>query len=688
MKRKLALLLAIAMLVITLSACGGDSKQDGQPEGNKQQEEKKGEGGDDKGAEDKEGDSDSGLIPADSEVKDWVTSSSQFPETWDYVCTAKNSDSQWLANMVDGLLENDRYGKFVPCLAESWDSNDDKTVWTFHLRPNVKWVTNTGDEFATLTADDFVTGLRHAAEFKSEANSILQGMVKGYSEYLGSDFSDEAFEKVGVKALDELTVEYTLEKPIPYFFTITTYSILNPINREFLEGKGEGCALGKPDDDKCDFGSLKLDSILYNGGFILESHDDKSQMTFKKNPDYWDAEHIYLDSAKIIYDDGQDPYSSIKGFENGTYSKAALRTSWEDYETYLEKYKDNVYFDRANSTVFGIIWNFNRKTFKETNYASDKALRENTRKAVLNENFRKAMRAANDTLAKLSTIAPEGVAKAMLRSVNNFPAAGTTSDGTVYYDLVSQEYEKLTGEKLNFNDGEQPFLSKEKTLEYIEKAKAEGIQFPENVAMLDDETSDARTKEAQSMKTSVDENSDGQIIIELVKRSQDTVESIAYRESDPAKMDYDISTFSGWGPDYMDPKTFVDIYSPTTGYYMGPCGLGTVDSKGEILEKEIKETVGLMEYEKLYREADEIVDDLDARYRAFAACDAKLLEKCIFIPQQMQRRSQVISKTVPFSIPYSDAGNSEYKWKGLVILKNIITTKMRDAIYQDFINHQ
>jgi len=76
----------------------------------------------------------------------------------DYTVTSSNTNQQHLANFVDGLLENDSIGNFVPCLAEDYEANEDSTVWTYHLREGVKWFTSDEEEYAEVTAQDFVTG--------------------------------------------------------------------------------------------------------------------------------------------------------------------------------------------------------------------------------------------------------------------------------------------------------------------------------------------------------------------------------------------------------------------------------------------------------------------------------------------------------------------------------------------------
>ena len=224
---------------------------------------------------------------------EYVEATSREVQTMDYVITALATDHELNANFVDGLLENDKYGTFVGAIAESWESNEDATVWTFHIRPGVQWVTSTGDVYDEVKAEDFVTGLRHGAEFDSGTAWLLQGVVKGYLEYMtAGDFSDEAFANVGVEATDDYTLVYTLEAPTPYFYTMTTYSVLYPVNREFLESKGTGCALGAPDKENCAFGTASADSILYNGAYIMSVFDAKSQTVLTKNENYWDAEHV------------------------------------------------------------------------------------------------------------------------------------------------------------------------------------------------------------------------------------------------------------------------------------------------------------------------------------------------------------------------------------------------------------
>ena len=670
MKKLLVALLALLM-VLTLTACG---KKDEAPV----------TGGEEPTGE--EATFDVNAVDVSSlklaNTKEYVYSDSREVASMDYLVTALASDHQYNVNFVDGLVICDSYGAYQPAVAESWTANEDATVWTFKLKKGVKWVTAAGDEYGEVTAEDFVTGLRHAAEFQSGTAYVVSS-VEGFSDYMSAgDYSDDAWAKVGVKAIDDYTVEYTLSAPTPYFYTQVEYSVFYPVNKTFLESKGDGCKLGTPDTNSCTFGQATPDSILYNGAYILSSFDVKSQTVMVKNPAYYAADEVYLEKVTVIYDEGSDPYEMIRSFEQNVYAYAGLSTQWGDevFNEMMAKYDGYVNPTLSNYYAFGIVFNYNRVTYENTAHADD-ADKENTKAAIRNENFRLAMKSAFDAQAYLEVSAPTEIAKATLRNINGVPNLVSTSDGTLYGTLVEDAYEEITGTRVSLADGQWPWLSKENALAYIEAAKADGITFPVHVDMLVIETSDKITKQGLSFKQSIEENTDGQIIVDLIMRDQDTVQNIAYYSESWDEADYDISTFTGWGPDYVDPKSFVEIYSPVDGYYMHSCGLtdkGATQSDDFGADDELKTQLGFYEYEDLYRAADAITDDLDARYKAFAKADAYLLAHGLYIPTSMQTRSARVSHIVPFSAPYS-SGVSQYKYRGVQLQEDVVTTEQYQA---------
>ncbi len=149
-------------------------------------------------------------------------------------------------NIVDGLMENDKYGNLVPSLAEDWSVSKDGLTYTYKIRKGVKWYDADGEERGEVTAKDFVTGLKHAADKKSEELPLVQGSIKGLDDYVQGKTTD--FSQVGVKAVDDYTLQYTLNKPETFWNSKTTNGILFPISTDFLKSKGDD--FGQPNDVK------------------------------------------------------------------------------------------------------------------------------------------------------------------------------------------------------------------------------------------------------------------------------------------------------------------------------------------------------------------------------------------------------------------------------------------------------
>lgn len=115
--------------------------------------------------------------------------------------------------------------------------SSDGLTYTYTLRKGVKWYTSDGEEYADVKAQDFVTGLKHAADKKGDALYIVQDSIKGLSDYIEGKEKD--FSSVGVKALDDYTVQYTLNKPESFWNSKLTYSVLFPLNADFLKAQGK-----------------------------------------------------------------------------------------------------------------------------------------------------------------------------------------------------------------------------------------------------------------------------------------------------------------------------------------------------------------------------------------------------------------------------------------------------------------
>lgn len=233
------------------------------------------------------------------------------PSSLNYLAENRATTNDIVTNLVDGLMENDQYGNYVPSLAEDWTVSQDGLTYTYKLRKDAKWFTSEGEEYAPVTAQDFVTGLQYAADKKSEALYLVQDSVAGLDDYITGKTSD--FSTVGIKALDDQTVQYTLARPEPYWNSKTTSTILFPVNADFLKSKGD------------DFGKVDPANILYSGPFLMKAFVSKSVIEYKKNPNYWDAKNVFgkdfgeVVASKMVnnygkewqginFADGQDPY--------------------------------------------------------------------------------------------------------------------------------------------------------------------------------------------------------------------------------------------------------------------------------------------------------------------------------------------------------------------------------------------
>lgn len=207
------------------------------------------------------------------------------------------------ANTQDSLVENDRFGRYVPSLAQSWNHNSDFSVWTFKLRKGLKWVDSQGKETQyEITADDFVEGMRFIADPKNGIKnvSIIRKEVKGLNDYY-YDLSDIDSGKkkditreqalsnfdnnVGVKAIDNYTVQYTLTHSIPYFLSYLVTELFFPVEKKFLNQVGAE-----------NYGTSK-DKLLFDGAYVISDWQRDKSITLSKNDYYWDKGNI---NVKII----------------------------------------------------------------------------------------------------------------------------------------------------------------------------------------------------------------------------------------------------------------------------------------------------------------------------------------------------------------------------------------------------
>lgn len=380
------------------------------------------------------------------------------PETLDYTLSSKTSTHEITSNVIDGLLENDQYGNLVPSLAEDWSVSKDGLTYTYKLRKGVKWYTSDGEEYADVTAKDFVTGLKHAVDKKSEALYMVENSIKGLDAYIKGETKD--FSTVGIKAVDDHTLQFTLEHPESFWNSKLTMGVLFPVNEEFLKSKGD--KFGQATDPT---------SILYNGPFLLKGITSKSSIEFAKNQNYWDKDNVHVDNVKLAFYDGQDQESLIRGFKDGSYSKARVYPRSSNYASVEKEYKDNIIFSPQGSSTFTVFTNIDRQSYNHTSKTTD-AQKTSTKKAILNKDFRQALNFAYDRKAYSDQVNGEEGALKSIRNLYVPPTFVQVGDKN-FGDVVKEDVVKYGDEwkDVDFSDATNGLYNPEKAKAEFAKAK-------------------------------------------------------------------------------------------------------------------------------------------------------------------------------------------------------------------------
>ena len=299
-KRTLAMMLVLCMLLVGFAGC----KDDDGP------------------IDPEQAIKDAENILASKEYRDtYKTYFSTSYSSLNYFSTSYATVREIVTNCIDGLVEPDIYGNYVGSMAESWEHNEDYTVWTFKIRQGLKWIDHTGAETEyALTAQDFVDGIRYIGDPLNGAYSlpVVRNLIKGlYDYYWGLDDIDcgvdtttnradlEArfSEIVGVKAIDDYTVEYTLESGAPYFLSLIESSmLLLPIEYDYAMALGE------------DFG-VDNTKMLYCGAYYVSEFKRDKLIKLSANAKYWDAANVNIKTVE--YQMIPDGTTSLEMFQRG-----------------------------------------------------------------------------------------------------------------------------------------------------------------------------------------------------------------------------------------------------------------------------------------------------------------------------------------------------------------------------------
>ena len=590
------------------------------------------------------------------------------PSSLDYSVTSKSSTSDVIANVVDGLLENDKYGNLIPSLAEDWSVSKDGLTYTYKLRKDVKWYTSEGEEYAEVKAQDFVTGLKHAADGKSDGLSLLQDSIKGLAEYISGESND--FSTVGVKAVDDYTVEYTLNKPESFWNSKVTTATMLPVNEEFLNSKGS------------DYGAPTPSGILYNGPYFLKSLTSKSVIEYEKNPNYWDKDNVKIDNIKLTFYDGSDQESLIRSFTQGAYTTARLFPTSSNFESTKQEYGDKIVYSPQEATSYYLTVNVNRQSYNKT-AKTDEAQKTSTKEALLNKNFRQALNFALDRHSYTAQLNGEEGANKIIR--NSLVPHDYVQVGEKTFGELAQAELVSYGDQwkdVALTDGKDTIYSPEKAKAAFAKAKeelqAKGVTFPIHLDIPVEQTDVIAVQQTNSLKQSIESSLGTEnVIVDVLQMTDNEKMSITSQAKVPSQKDYDLNG-TGWGPDYQDPATYLNILDAKKGSALKHLGI----NRGK--DPEVMAQVGLDEYKKLLDDAAAETSDLNKRYEKYAKAQAWVSDSSLLIPVASSGGSPTVSRTVPFTKAYSQVGikGDPFVFKGLELQNDVVTAKEYEEAFK------
>ena len=614
---------------------------------------------------------------------------------FNYLKDTQNWNKEVYANMVDALMSTDRFGNIIGELAigkKVFKNANKKTVIQYQIRKNVPWVVNkTGEVYEKdgvkqyVTAHDFVSAAKYV--LKSANGSPLAPQYKdnivGAEEfYEASKENKEDLSKLGVKAVADDIIEYTLLNDINYFDSLLTFSCFLPVNEKYLEEVGSK------------FGE-SADNILVNGPFRVQKHEKEAEIVFVKNAKYWDLGHVYFETMKWIYVAEDKPTSTIREmFEAGKIDSFGLLST---DEAGYKKYVGNGNLQNpenpaassvrtADSTTFYGLFNFNRKTYEypDASQAQTEKQKQDTKKAIWNTDLRLGFLYGMkvETFLQSRTKSPyERVYRRLTAAELGIVRDGDkTKDYTDYVDELYNEKNGTSGVKLSgFENGSDPIFNETKAKEYFKKAydalKAAGVDFPVKIDTIGERNVVSQTY-SEKMFRELEELAifEGKKLFEI---------QTVTPQSDSQNQDwifethnYDLNLSSGWSPDYADPKTFLNTIVQS-GDIVENMGFGSEDPATKQLEKELLE-----EYTKKAKDGFAETEDIKKRFRLMAEAEYyAIFEKGLILPIQTRvGYAVVVGKTLPYTVSRAQFGISNSKLKNLMVSENNLTREERNNL--------
>ena len=461
----------------------------------------------------------------------------------------------------------------VPAAAESWESTGDGLTWTFHLRPGMKWVNSKGEVVGDVTANDFVFAWRellnpaNACEYYAFA-AVFKNAQAYYDYASGVEGAPEVkIEDVGIKAVDDLTLVCELENVLPYFLQYVKFEVMSPIYEPFYTEVG------------ADNYGTSPETMLYCGPFYMTEWVLENKIVTVKNPYWWDAANVSIDKINWIkYTDTNAKFNAFQGGEVDLIDVTGEQRQMLE----AEGFKPSNYIGGYSFYLY--------------------ANNEDTSRDISNKNLRKAISYALDRTQLINT-----VFKNDSEPSPSF-ALGISGVNTATF----------SGAVIAGNGGERlyPATSDEaKAKEYFELALAEL----------------GKTADQIDITFMVSEGTQNELYNQVMQEQlrkvlgiEAKLEVLTITEARARRNAHNYDLFAGgWGPDYNDPMTDLDLWE--TGNGNNHTGYSSA------------------EYDALI-EAARTETDMAAREQLFVKAELLLAEDMPIIPIYWRHEDYVVSE--------------------------------------------
>lgn len=531
------------------------------------------------------------------------------PTTWDTLATSRASDSEAIVNTYDGLMEYDVEGILQPALAESYTVSDDGLTYTFKIRSGATWVDSQGRKVADVTADDFVAGMQHMMDAMGGLEYLIEGVIVNASEYIGGTVTD--FSQVGVKAVDDNTLEYTLVAPCSYFVTMLGYGVFAPMSRTYYESMGGKFGADYDPSAESYLYGKDSNSIAYCGPYLVTNATANSTIVFTANDSYWNKDNINIKTLTWLYNDGSEATKAYNDAVAGTIDGSGLNSSSLELAREDGNFDKYGYIASTDATSFMAFYNIYRSAYANVQDSTKvvspltEEQKSLAKAAMANVHFRRAISYAVDRGSYNAQSVGEDLKYTSLRNTytpGNFVyleedvtvdvngKSTTFKAGTAYGVILQAQldadgiaikaYDKNADDGAGSSDGYDGWYNVENAKAELEQAikdlKDAGITVDASNPIYIDlpyfSASTRYTNMANAYKQSVESTLEGKVIVNLVACADaDEWQNAGYYTENGAEANYHVYDLSGWGPDYGDPSTYLDTMLPDYAGYMTKC---------------------------------------------------------------------------------------------------------------------